>query len=448
MFAICDIETTGSNPYNDRIIDIAIILHDGEKVIDTFHSNVNPQIPIPSYIQKLTHLNNEKVALAPLFEDIAPKILALTQNTIFVAHNVSFDYNFLKNQMQFLGYEFNRKKLCTIKLGRRIFPNLQSYGLDNIIKHFNFEIDPKMRHTALGDTIVTTNFFELLLKNDSKNEWNETLNEGIDINKLNPDFPIFNLIELPEEAGLIYFYNENNDLLYTAHAENMKQHGITMFKKNTNTVHRLKNEVKSIDFESCLNAFHAEILYLNSIRKTLPELNLNKHIPLFTHYIIINDKQQLEIKSFFDANDRVIKYCKSAKDAQTELKKLLQIFSMCFMENNLDTKTKNCTLCRFNEQCIKRKNDVKLIRKFEKNFILPYQNFIIIANGNSKMNRTLIDVENGQIKGFGTINIKQNIQINNLKDNISKCNLHFNTTPFLIKYIKSNLNIRIIKQNE
>jgi len=449
MFAICDIETTGSNQNSDRIIDIAIIIHDGTKIIDTFHTNVNPQIPIPSYIQKLTHLNNEKVAKAPTFEEVAEKILELTRDKIFVAHNVSFDYHFLKSQMTRVGYDFSRKKLCTIKLGRKIFPDLQSHGLDYIIQHFDFKIDSKSRHTALGDTLVTTDFFELLLKNDKKNEWTEWINEGLDIKKLPSDFPVNKLLELPEEAGLAYFYNENNDLIFTTHAENIKQHCLALFKKNTNTVHHLKNKVKNIDFEPCLNAFHAEILYLQSISKSLPEYNLKKHIPIFSHYIVINEKHQLEIKDHFHNDEVVLKYCKNAKEAQTELKKLLQIFNLCFMENNLPQKSKNCTLCRFKEECLHEKNNMKIMRKFERNYTLPYSQFIMVCNGNSKNNKTLIEVENGQIIGFGTFNIKHQNTFNpDFQDHISKCKLNFNAAPYLIKYMKSNFNIRIIKKRQ
>jgi DNA polymerase-3 subunit epsilon len=109
-FAIIDIETTGGTSYNSKITEVAIFVHDGEKVIDTFHSLVNPEMEIPRFITGLTGITNEMVASAPLFSEIADQIFLKTIDCIFVAHNVNFDYSFIRQEFKELGIDYKRKK--------------------------------------------------------------------------------------------------------------------------------------------------------------------------------------------------------------------------------------------------------------------------------------------------------------------------------------------------
>lgn len=108
-FAIVDLETTGGRASRDRITEIGIVIHDGEKILETFNSLVNPECYIPAGIVELTGITQEMVANAPKFYEIAKTIVELTQNSVFVAHNVRFDYTFLQEEFARLGYTFTRK---------------------------------------------------------------------------------------------------------------------------------------------------------------------------------------------------------------------------------------------------------------------------------------------------------------------------------------------------
>ncbi len=132
MYAIVDIETTGLSPKRERITEIAIILHDGLQIVDSFSSLVQPEKHIPVNVARLTGIDNEMVKDAPKFWEIAKKIVLLTQGCIFVAHNVNFDYQFIKAEFASLGYEFNREKLCTVQLSRKLVPGLPSYSLGHL----------------------------------------------------------------------------------------------------------------------------------------------------------------------------------------------------------------------------------------------------------------------------------------------------------------------------
>jgi DNA polymerase III subunit epsilon len=166
MYAIVDIETTGNYILRSRITEIAIYNYDGEKVTDTFHTLINPESSIPPYISSLTGITNQMVEKAPKFYEVAKTVYQLLDKRIFVAHNVNFDYNFIRQEFKSLGGDFQARKLCTVRLARKIMPGLPSYGLGNLAKHLNIEINS--RHRAFGDAEATVKIFEVLKESDKE----------------------------------------------------------------------------------------------------------------------------------------------------------------------------------------------------------------------------------------------------------------------------------------
>ena len=137
-YAIVDIETTGGMPKRDRITEIGIVIFDGEKVIETYETLINPMRSIPTEITRITRITNEMVADAPKFYEVAKKVAEITEDAVFVAHNVRFDFGFIREEYKRLGYTYSRKRLCTVQLARKTFPGLRSYSLTNLKKHNGF----------------------------------------------------------------------------------------------------------------------------------------------------------------------------------------------------------------------------------------------------------------------------------------------------------------------
>src|SRR5210317_198481 len=160
MYAILDIETTGGSPKTEKITEIAIFFHDGQKVVDEWSTLINPEKPIPYFITGLTGITNEMVANAPKFFEVAKELVELTENYTIVGHNVSFDYSFIRSEFKRLGFAYDRKTLCTVKLSRKTFPGHKSYSLGKICKELGIEI--RDRHRAAGDALATVKLFELL----------------------------------------------------------------------------------------------------------------------------------------------------------------------------------------------------------------------------------------------------------------------------------------------
>ena len=137
MYAVVDLETTGGDFKRDRIIEVAVVLHDGKQIVDTFSSLVNPERAVPEFITRITGISTEMVQDAPKFYEIAKEVVQYTEGNIFVAHNVRFDYSFLKGEFKSLGYNYQRKQLCTVRLARKVFPGLPSYSLGKLCRSLN-----------------------------------------------------------------------------------------------------------------------------------------------------------------------------------------------------------------------------------------------------------------------------------------------------------------------
>lgn len=173
MFAIIDIETTGNSYRHGQITEIAIYQHNGTEVTGSFSTLVKPDMDIPLFITRLTGISNEMVKNAPPFYEIARKVVELTAGRIFVAHNVQFDYKFVKEEFNRLGYDFHRKTLCTVQLSRKLLPGYKSYALGKLCAERGIEING--RHRAAGDALATVKLFELLLQENEKRNNSQAL---------------------------------------------------------------------------------------------------------------------------------------------------------------------------------------------------------------------------------------------------------------------------------
>lgn len=171
LYSIVDIETTGQSLQAGKITEIAIYVHNGQQITKSFSSLINPECNIPGFITRLTGIDNRMVEHAPKFYEIAKTVVELTAGNIFVAHNVMFDYSFVREEFKRLGYDFKRKTLCTVKLGRKYLPGHRSYSLGNICNDLNIKIED--RHRAAGDALATVKLLEMIMNRHNSPESRE-----------------------------------------------------------------------------------------------------------------------------------------------------------------------------------------------------------------------------------------------------------------------------------
>jgi len=168
LFSIIDIETTGNRYQYGKITEIAIYQHNGQEITDSYSTLINPEMDIPFFITELTGINNSMVKDAPRFFEVAKKIVEFTQGRTFVAHNVSFDYKFVREEFARLGYDYKRNTMCTVQLSRKLLPGHRSYSLGKLCAELGIEING--RHRAAGDALATVKLFEILLKKNAETE--------------------------------------------------------------------------------------------------------------------------------------------------------------------------------------------------------------------------------------------------------------------------------------
>jgi len=174
LFVIIDIETTGNSFKYSYITEIAVYQHNGQGITRVYSTLINPGIDIPYHITKLTGIDNEMVKNAPRFYEVAKVIVELTAGRTFVAHNAKFDYSFIKEEFKRLGYEFNRKTLCTVQMARKFLPGHKSYSLGKLCSDLGIEING--RHRASGDALATVKLFEIILKKNETTENSKNTN--------------------------------------------------------------------------------------------------------------------------------------------------------------------------------------------------------------------------------------------------------------------------------
>lgn len=271
-YAIVDIETTGGLYNRDKIIEIAIIVTDGTKILEDYQTLIDPERSIPYTITRITGIDDELVSGAPKFYEIAKHIVQLTESCIFVAHNVQFDYGFIKEEFRSLGFPYNRKRLCTVKLTRSLIPGLRSYGLDNLIKHFGLKVDH--RHRAYGDTYATYQIFTELYQGLTDNfHLDHMINEGIDATILPQGMEMEEAHNLPETPGVYYLSNVHKRIIYIGKAKNIKSRLFQHFRQLSRKSINIHNQVHHVHFNETGHELIALLLELYEIKVNQPELN-------------------------------------------------------------------------------------------------------------------------------------------------------------------------------
>jgi DNA polymerase-3 subunit epsilon len=271
VYAIVDIETTGSSANYGKVTEVAILIHDGKRVVDEFQTLINPERAIPMSITHLTGISNEMVHDAPRFYEVAKEIYQMLEGNIFVAHNVNFDYSFLKNEFQQLGGNLNLKKLCTVRLSRKILPGFQSYSLGRLCDELG--IANHARHRAMGDARATAELMTLLVQK-GQTEIDAFLKKNSKESDLPPNLPREVFDQLPELTGVYYFHDEHGRILYVGKANDIKKRVRGHFS-STDVVYKqgLKDKLHDITYEICGDEMIAFLLESSEIKKHFPIYN-------------------------------------------------------------------------------------------------------------------------------------------------------------------------------
>jgi DNA polymerase III subunit epsilon len=297
-FAVVDIETTGGNFHQDRIIEVAVVLHDGAKIIGEYTSLVNPQRAIQPFISRLTGISNKMVRKAPTFEEIAEELSDLLKGHIFVAHNVKFDYGFLKSAFKRADINFRAPHFCTVELSRVVFPGHPSYSLGKLSRSMGIEV--QNRHRAYGDAAATAILLERMMQISPEVVLQAALSDELDSAHVPEQLSREAIDALPEEAGVYYFYDEEGRVLFVGKAKNIRQAVLSHFRVPLEKQKdALTAFISDLDYEVTGNDMIATMMEAEAILQHHPRFNKPMKAPAYKYGIYTERDEQgyLELRS-------------------------------------------------------------------------------------------------------------------------------------------------------
>lgn len=410
MYAIVDIETTGGYAENHRITEIAIYHHDGMSITDTYHTLVNPGRNIPYYITGLTGITTEMVLDAPPFEKMAQEIFTRLDGKIFVAHNAHFDYSFLKKELELAGLNWQAKKLCTVRLSRKIIPGLRSYSLGSLAESLGIAISN--RHRAGGDAAATVKIFDELLKRDRDSYILKALKRNSGETILPPNLSKEEFNRLPAKAGVYYFHDARGNVIYVGKAINIKKRIAGHFTGDAREWSRsnIRNEIHHISYELTGNELIALILESQEIRRLWPRYNQAQKFKVeewgIFNYEDRNGYQRFSVNIVTRGSMPLIRFS-SKGDAWNFLWEKVRDFDLCPKLSGLqlakglcfDYQTGECHGACMGIETVKKYN--KRVQKSILSFNEDGETAAIIGRGRNDGEQSLILIEKGNYLGYG-----------------------------------------------
>lgn len=271
---IClDVETTGASPQFDRITEIGIVELNDDGSSSEWSTLVNPQTPIPQFIEKLTGISNAMVADAPTFEQVAAELLQRLHGRVFVAHNARFDYAFIRNELKRLDITFRADTLCTVRLSRRLYPQYYKHNLDSVIQRLGIHVDD--RHRALADARVLAVFLQRLPQEHTPEAIDSAIRHVMAKPALPPHLPEGLIDDIPDSPGVYLFYGDNDMPLYVGKSTGLRTRVLGHFSGDHASTKelRISQQLKRIEWKETAGELGALLLEAQLVKELQPMHN-------------------------------------------------------------------------------------------------------------------------------------------------------------------------------
>ncbi|MBM1106183.1 GIY-YIG nuclease family protein [Aurantibacter crassamenti] len=449
MYSIIDIETTGNGVEGNRITEISIFKYDGHTIVDEFTSLVNPEMPIPYFITGLTGIDDDMVRNAPKLAELIPKIVEITNDTIFVAHSVNFDYNVIKNEFKNLGHEFVKKKLCTVRLSRKLFPGYTSYSLGKLCTALNIPL--KDRHRARGDAHATVLLFEKLLRAEGATAVFKTfLNSKSQEATLPPLLSRNVYDDLPTKPGIYFFKDSKGKIIYIGKAINIKKRISSHFYDKSEKEIKLCREIAHIDFELSGSEILALLMESAAIKHYFPKYN-SAQKRKSQQYGIFTYEDQNGIKHLapnkLKAMPNALATFYSISECRNYLENVCRDFNLCPKYCHLQEGVSTCShysivncegICRGKENALDYNLKVENAIAFMQT---KKENFFIKEKGRTLDEDAIILIKDGIYNGYAFIEKQSAITtINDLEHHIKLQSDTIEVQQIIYSYLNKNSN--------
>ena len=429
-YAIVDIETTGGYASGSGITEVAIFIHDGKKIIDTYETLINPLLPIPFHIQMLTGISNDMVSDSPVFAEVADKIYTLLEGRVFVAHNVNFDYSFIKHHLEIAGYSFSAQKLCTVRMSRKIKPGLQSYSLGKLCDALKIPLND--RHRAGGDARATSILFSKLLEWDTEGTIPGMLVKKSKEQQLPPNMPREEYEKLPSRPGVYYFMDQTGKVVYVGKAKDIRKRVSSHFTGHNPKPQRqhFLRSIYSIHYEVCGTELIALLLEAVEIKRLWPEFNraMKRQEPKFALYsyedqqgylrlAVGNHRKGLENVHLFNFQS----------EAVSLLRKLILDFELytelCGFTTTIQKGSISLSLSEVRTEKLSSEEYNLRVENALNYLSNDLPSFVILDKGREQGEQSCIWVEKGSFYGFGYIDQYSDVNsLSEVKESITRYN--------------------------
>ena len=268
-----DIETNGLNHVRGRVVEVAAIRVENGQITREFRQLIDPGVPLPQFITRLTGITQNDLAGAPIFAAIADELHECLSGAIFVAHNVRFDYSFLKQEFKRIGKQFNPRQLCTVRLSRALYPTERSHKLASVIERHNLQVSA--RHRAYDDAHALWQFVQIVQREFAA----EVLEAAIAKQLKRPALPkalTHEVIDaLPTGTGVYIMYDETGAPLYVGKSIHIRQRVMEHFMRDHDNVgeFNLAQRVHSITAQETAGELEALLLESQLVKQLLPYQN-------------------------------------------------------------------------------------------------------------------------------------------------------------------------------
>lgn len=410
-YAIIDVETTGGSTKNSKITELAVFKHDGEQIIDSFITLINPEMPIPEFISRLTGINDQMVKDAPKFYEIAKQFIEFTEDCVFVAHNVAFDYGMIRSEFKLLGYDYRRSHLCTVRSSRYVIPGHDSYSLGKLTRALGIKING--RHRAGGDAEATAELFKILYKTDKKG-LATFIQDDINPKLLHPNLDLEELEEIPNKAGVYKFYNDVNQLIYIGKSKHIRKR-IDQHLKNSKTLkgETMRHEIARIEFELTGSELIALLYESELIKAHQPLYNRALRRNTFTYGLFWfedgNGYKQIYVERLNKNSLLPLTTFGTKKEATDYLHYLNEKYHLCLKLCGLEKTSSSCFGYQVKKcfgACVQEESPAdynKRIDKIISELTFDDEAFFIVEPGREKSEKSVIWIENGSYRGFGYV---------------------------------------------
>ena len=339
-----DLETTGANAAGDRITEIGIV-EVSEQGVSEWSTLVNPETPIPEFIARLTGISNAMVETAPRFEDIAAEVLERLKGRLFVAHNVRFDYGFLRHEFKRLGIDFRSDVLCTVKLSRKLFPQHHKHNLGALVERHQLPVES--RHRALADARAIHAFWVKIHAELPSETIQATLGELLQAPSLPAGLDPSVLDDLPETHGVYLFHGDNDIPLYVGKGANIRRGVLSHFTAGYKQDKRMQlaEEIRRIEWIETAGELGA-LLTESRLIKTLQPIHnrqLRRNRELCAWKLERGENNGMTVRLVraqeldFGSEPELYGLFPSQKKAVDSLREIAQAHHLCLIQLQLET---------------------------------------------------------------------------------------------------------------